>query len=168
MAFLELTDAELLKQCDVDLFRASGPGGQKRNKTDSAVRLRHRPTGLAATASEDRSQHTNRARAQRRLRAAIALHVRTELDASAIGLSENLHSCISSAGRIVVGRRDQRYWAAVAEVLDVFAACRGRTAETGQHLGVSTAALVSFLSDDRKVWERVNQMRESFGLGRLR
>ena len=59
-------DEALLAQCDLDRFRASGPGGQKRNKTDSAVRLRHRPSGLVGEANESRSQHENRARALRR------------------------------------------------------------------------------------------------------
>src|SRR4051794_41766574 len=61
-----LTDAQLLAQCAVDTYRASGPGGQKRNKTSSAVRLRHLPSGLAVIAEESRSQHENRARALRR------------------------------------------------------------------------------------------------------
>src|SRR5690606_7322677 len=75
-AYLGLEDGALLAQCDLDRFRASGPGGQKRNKTDSAVRLRHRPTGLQGEATEERSQHLNRARALRRLRRAIALGLR--------------------------------------------------------------------------------------------
>jgi peptide chain release factor 1 len=55
----------------IDTFRASGPGGQHRNKTDSGVRLRHVPSGLVVTATRSRSQHDNRATAtaelQRRL-----------------------------------------------------------------------------------------------------
>lgn len=46
--YLSLTDAELLRQCNVDTYRASGPGGQHRNKTESAVRLRHTPTGCVS------------------------------------------------------------------------------------------------------------------------
>src|SRR5206468_9139935 len=73
-----LTDPQLLAQCAVDTYRASGPGGQKRNKTSSAVRLRHLPSGLIVIAEESRSQHENRARALRRLRQALFLKLRDE------------------------------------------------------------------------------------------
>src|SRR3954447_15077013 len=75
-AWTSLTDAQLLAQCDVDTYRASGPGGQKRNKTSSAVRLRHPPTGLLVIAEESRSQHENKAKALRRLRRALYLDLR--------------------------------------------------------------------------------------------
>src|SRR5271154_4417132 len=74
-----LTNAQLLHQCEVDTYRASGPGGQKRNKTSSAVRLRHPPTGLIVIAEESRSQHENRAKALRRLRQALFLKIRDAL-----------------------------------------------------------------------------------------
>src|SRR6266480_6697616 len=78
----ELNDAQLLSQCEVDTYRASGPGGQKRNKTSSAVRIRHLPSGLIVIAEESRSQHENRARALRRLRQAFYLKVRDPLSAA--------------------------------------------------------------------------------------
>ncbi len=109
----------LLAQCLVDVYRASGPGGQKRNKIESAVRLRHQPTGISAKAEERRSQHENKARALKRLRRNIALHVRRRVHLESYAPSELLAGCISASGKLCVGRRDQRYHAAVWEILDV-------------------------------------------------
>ncbi|KAH9726299.1 RF PROK I domain-containing protein [Citrus sinensis] len=58
--YLELTDDELFRECEMDAYKSSGPGGQQRNKRESAVRLKHMPTGVIAHAAEDQSQHKNR------------------------------------------------------------------------------------------------------------
>jgi protein subunit release factor B len=62
------SDAALLAECQVETFRAGGPGGQHQNVTDSAVRLRHLPSGLTVTCRAQRSQYLNKMDALRRLR----------------------------------------------------------------------------------------------------
>lgn len=57
---------------EIEFYRSSGPGGQHKNKTATAVRIRHIPTGIVAQASERRSQHLNREMAMERLKRAIA------------------------------------------------------------------------------------------------
>ena len=57
-----------LKDVEITYFKSSGPGGQKKNKTESAVRLKHTPTGIIVVATESRSQHTNKELAFERLR----------------------------------------------------------------------------------------------------
>ena len=70
-AALALDDEALLRACEVSTFIGGGPGGQHRNKTASAVRLVHLPTGVTVTATERRSQLRNRGAALERLRAVL-------------------------------------------------------------------------------------------------
>src|SRR5690242_15912269 len=63
--------AALERDCDMDFFIATGPGGQNRNKVETGVRLVHRPTGTMVTATERRSQHANREAAFARMAARL-------------------------------------------------------------------------------------------------
>ena len=71
MILLPESDDDLLRECEVDTFRSSGPGGQHVNKTESAVRLRHIPTGITVTAQQERSQHRNKALCLHKLRVKV-------------------------------------------------------------------------------------------------
>lgn len=167
-----LTDEQLLAQCKVDTYRASGPGGQKRNKTSSAVRIRHLASGLMVIAEESRSQHENRARALRRLRQALYLNLREELAAAELtpeGLAAHADYPVPEPGvRLDPGRKDPRYWPAVGMVLDVLAAAQGRVSDAARAIGITTANLTDFLGSDPKVWQQANLLRTRFGQKLLR
>jgi hypothetical protein len=163
-----LSDEQLLAQCEVDTYRASGPGGQKRNKTSSAVRLRHPPSGLLVIAEESRSQHENRARALRRLRQALYLKLREplaaeELTAERLATRPDYGPARDGEGRLHLRARDARFWPAVGVVLDVLLATQARLSEAAAALGTSTGNLGDFLRSDDKVFEQANLMRLQFG-----
>src|SRR3982751_4500106 len=104
-SWTDLTDPQLLAQCEVDTYRASGPGGKRRNKTSSAARLRHAPSGLLVIAEESRSQHENKAKALKRLRRALYLELREEVapDPEALAARPELAEARDGEGRLHVG-----------------------------------------------------------------
>jgi protein subunit release factor A len=58
---------QLAEECEIEFTRTGGPGGQHRNRSSTAVRLTHRPTGITVVAGDSRSQHQNRLAALQRL-----------------------------------------------------------------------------------------------------
>ncbi len=164
------SDDALIAQCEVDRYRASGPGGQHRNKTESAVRLRHRLTGVSAIGEDSRSQAENKMHAVRRLRSAIALEVREPIVLENFRPSARLAAFVAK-GTAPLGAKTRvtgEYWAAMAELLDLLVAGEVEIATTAQRLGISTGALSKLLLHDDHVGRTVNDLRRAKNLRALR
>ena len=167
-----LAEDRLLAQCEVDTYRASGPGGQKRNKTSSAVRLRHPPTGLIVIAEESRSQHENKAKALKRLWHALFLELRDPLPVGiapeAVAALPDYAAARARDGRLHMSAKDPRFWPTAGVVLDALAAVEARVADAAVLLSVSTGNLIDFLQAEPKVWQEANRLRTVFGHKPLR
>ena len=159
-----LPPATLAKQCDEVRTRRSGPGGQHRNKVETAVVLVHRPTGIAAEASERRSQSENRRMALRRLRLRLATEHRTPAGPQP---SECWRS--RTRGRqllISVGHDD--YPALLAEAFDQLQAVGWQMAPAAQVLGINTSQLIGLLRKAPAAWAKIHTLRATTGLAPLK
>jgi hypothetical protein len=157
-------EERLLAQCQWDAFRGPGPGGQKRNKTSSAVRVTHTPTGVTGSAHEMRSQQQNRKAAVERLRQRLALELRSELPAQDKFPPAWFAVLVSTAGRLRISRRDPQYFSVVGLLIDVLTETNGSVSEAAGMLRISSSNLVDFLQRDPAVLSHVNQLRSVNGL----
>lgn len=177
--WLALDDEQLLAACDVHTYKSSGPGGQHRNKVSSAVRLRHRPTGISAHGDDSRSQHENKRLALKRLRMNIALQLRRPVDPRTVEpqtLPPVVGECLftvrggprAGVRRLEVGRKDHRFWAVAQFVLDLLEADQARLSDTAARLGITTGNLAALLKEDRHLFAAAQEMRKRHGQAPLK
>lgn len=157
----------LLQQCECRAGRRRGPGGQHRNKVETAMVVTHLPTSIRGEASERRSQLANRKRAVFRLRVNLALEVRCPLADAAAGPSV-LWRKHGTGGRLSVGGGHPDFPALLAEALDAVAAHEGRLAASAGWLGVTPSQLTRFLKKEPRALLQVNRIRQEHGLRVLR
>ncbi len=156
----------LLEECSVKRTRGSGPGGQHRNKVETAIVITHEPTGVVGQASEKRSQNRNKEAAIIRLRVNLAIGVRTQCDADQ-PLSDLWKSRVKSK-RIQVNVGHADFPALLSEALDRLELFELDLGNTAKSLGVSSSQLVKFLKLESAAFEYVNRERERTGLHRLK
>ncbi len=143
--WLGLSDAGLENACRLDFFKASGRGGQKRNKTSNAVRLTHQPSGIAVSDCSGRSQHRNRAAALQKLRYQIALQIRVIPG--------------TPPARSDVGLTNAGYPLFMAHILDVLNDSEFIISRAAQSLEISSSKLIKLLMRDKNLWQLVQSFR---------
>lgn len=150
---LELPEDRLVRLCRVETCRGTGPGGQKRNKTSTAVHVTHPETGLAAFDDQERSQQLNKHRALQKLRLEFALRLREPPQP----WSEDIPSL-----------KNDRYTLWIAVLLDHLHSHNFSLAETAAALGSSTGRLVREIAKTPALWQAVNKERADRGFAPLR
>ena len=148
--WLEMSDEELSALCKMQAFKSSGPGGQKVNKTSSAVRLIHNPTGIEVTSSESRSQHENRHYALKKMRMKIALEIRSAGEKGIDNFEISVYN--------------PKYPLFAALLMDSLDDYGFRISDCAQFLGLSTGQFVRLLEKDPEIWRKVNSERKTIGL----
>lgn len=159
-----LPTADLLAQCQETRTRRSGPGGQHRNKVETAVVLVHRQTGLSAEGSERRSQAENRAAAVWRLRLALALSHREPPPAT----PSALWASRLRGRQLSIAADHDDYPALVAEALDRLQAAAHEMRPAADALGVSPSQLARLFRKVPAAWVAINRLRGEAGLPPLR
>ena len=162
-----IEENDLAKVCDVETGRVSGPGGQHRNRVETAVFVRHRATGVDAQGTERRSQIENRHMALKRLRKKLAIKVRTLA-------SRDHHTCsplwISrrQGNKMCINPEHNDYPSLLAEALDVVVARRYDLGGAAALLGITMSQLSRLIRHEKHAFAQLNAGREACGLPRLR
>ncbi len=157
---------QLLVDCEIKKTRGSGPGGQHRNKVESAIVITHSPTQIVGQASERRSQHENRAVAIERLRQNLALGIRLAIEPNQI--PSDLWSSRLKGQQISISVQHPDFPALLAECLDFVAATEFDIGTAAIRLRVTGSQLVKLLKSFPPAFQWVNRSREERGLGRLK
>ena len=152
--WLALEDEALLASCRIDTCRGSGPGGQKRNKTSSMVRLVHLPSGVVSENDETRSQHRNRGIALHNLRMKLALSIRQEMGKVPVGPPP--------------GHKTNGYILWLARILDALEAVEYKLPEATVLAGIGSGRIVKELARTPAAWQLVNTRRVALGLHPLK
>ena len=162
-ALLSLDEETLERQCRFVAYRSGGPGGQKRNKTSSAARLIHEPTGMIAQSSDFRSQSENRHRALHRLRFKIAAELRRPLDIRGYE-PPNWLVAMKHEGKLTTNIRNPVYARIAAHALDVLEGATGRLSAAAALLGIPTSNLVHVLDAEPTIQTAAHRISQKYGV----
>lgn len=159
--FIRLNDQELQRKCRMDIYKATGKGGQKKNKTSNAVRLTLEH--LSVTASASRSRQDNISRAVKKMRLAIAMDL-SDSSENRSGLSElpgELKNYVSK-GLIRINEKNPAFPYFSGVLFDIYLDCEGDVKIVAERLGTSSSQIHRFFSSHPFLLERMNALKQKF------
>lgn len=147
----------LMKDCKLTRGRASGPGGQHRNKVETHITIRHEPTGVEAQAGERRLAKENQSVAIKRLRLLLAMKVRVEVPRGEI--RSELWKSRCRGRKIVCSVRHADFPSLLAEALDVIEACSYDMRRASTRLECTSSQLLRLIADHPPALVMLNEER---------
>ena len=143
---LALNEEELGRIVEFDFFKRSGNGGQKRNKTSSAVRVTLKELAISAEDCTERSQKLNRSKALQKLRCKIAMTVRQDISDEII---------------TIVAPSNDRYPLFLARLIDLLSSVNYSFKECGLKLNLSSSQVEKLLRRDASLWQFIQSKRQN-------
>lgn len=157
-----LDELSLLRACAMTTGRVSGPGGQHRNRVETAVFVTHIPTGVSSQGTERRSQGENRTAAVKRLRLCLAVQVRVLPPDPFV--ASPLWSARRKGRRLVISVDHADYPVLLSEALDLVTTMRFDVGRAAEKFEVSTSQLVRLIRMDKAAGAKFSAGRKSVGL----
>ena len=163
----------MLAQCKLTFSRASGPGGQNRNKVETCVQIEYIPANIIAAASECRTQNENRKVAVLRLRCKLAVELRptptTETNDASSGAPANEQVCSKTwlkycrNGRIDIAESNSEWPTILAEIIGLLSVCDWSIGQVATILGTTSSQLVKLLKRAPPAFKLLNRERKARG-----
>jgi hypothetical protein len=155
-----LPEELILRECRISFRRASGPGGQNRNKVETGVTLVHLPTNVESQATEFRTQGENRKLALKRLRTLLAISVRSEPSEEGVAFVRRY----VAKERLAISESNWDWPAVIAELLNRISEHAWQIAPVAAELETTSTQILKSLARESDAMIYLNTNRRALGL----
>lgn len=159
--FVSFSDEALLRKCRMDIFKATGKGGQKKNKTSNAIRLTLNHLSVTATASRSRQENISKAVKKMRMEIALDLFEVEENRSGVEKLPATLDSYIRK-GMLRINEKNPLYAMFTGIMLDIYLGNRGDIRKIAEKIETSSSQIHRFISNHPALLQKINLLKQKF------